>query len=573
MHPLLTVLLLTAVALGNVPVPSNFQEDVMFPYGKCTDPYKNAAANNWKVGESVQSGSQGKTCNFNPNGAQGLAGLPALYRQGYLLAASQDLYNGFHTADNFATTCDTSKAKYANAAAGKNMCGQTCGECFLVNGDLGSAVFMVNEIADIAHVGQNGKGLDFHLDHRHRAEVSPTGAVSRNIQFKRVPCPTTGSIQVRISNNWGPWATFFVIYNYRVGLRKVEISGMCNLNKDPSIQCDSDWIPLPRSWTNEWHWEFYDCAKCPKEWNSKIKGMRNVYRTSGKDANTPYQLRLTSVSGEQVICSGIISNKAGKGQKGTIYACVDASGKPQQFNKMPADNKPCAGGGGSTTGSTTGSSTTGSTTGSSTPPPSSYDLKLYAPNSPFPTNSKYFRLNMKKNSVKYDGKPSWSYASGTTGTVILRYVASSWAWVLTSNPNQVNYNLYGFLQYGGQNPCSARNKWRVPKSGTRMSLANFKKWGNWNELNVQCTNNSPNLAEGAPDDMQNDNFTVSEDQQGGFEEHGISNVVVGGLAAALVVLAVAAVVIGVMIRKERTRLQEVEEYTEMVEQQSLDEPL
>tara|TARA_R110002050_G_scaffold168212_1_gene299397 strand:+ start:208 stop:510 length:303 start_codon:yes stop_codon:yes gene_type:complete len=84
--------------------------------------------------------------------------MPQLYNDLWLLAASQDLYNGRKVDQQNAAwvaDCETKGISESEAANGE-MCGKYCGACALVSGPEGSAIFMINEIADYGAVKTNG---------------------------------------------------------------------------------------------------------------------------------------------------------------------------------------------------------------------------------------------------------------------------------------------------------------------------------------------------------------------------------------------------------------------------------
>ena len=63
-----------------------------------------------------------------------------MHKDGYVLAASQDLYNGRHTSDSFQTECEISNQGINDTNL---QCGAACGVCFMVSGSQGYAVFIV----------------------------------------------------------------------------------------------------------------------------------------------------------------------------------------------------------------------------------------------------------------------------------------------------------------------------------------------------------------------------------------------------------------------------------------------
>jgi len=316
------VLLFVSGAVANTSLDDTF---CPFSEGTCTDapiaglettgpPYSGANANPY-IAEGVNSGSVGRTCNFNPEGTV-LPEMPQLYKDFWLLAASQDLYNGRHLGlSTWATECDVNQLTYTDGNTGTNMCGAACGVCFLISGPKGSGVFMVNEIADYDHVGQNGIGLNFHLDHRHNFDIRLWGGASKDIYFKPVPCPVTGGMHVHTYGNYGTFnnAIYLVILNHRSGIKTIHTRGGPGGNQT--------WVPLARDWTNRWHYESNTgCSTCAP-WQA---GYGSIDRGS---TDGDFELMITSVYDKSVICKGLQPQAAGNTQ-----ACVDASSAPLQFD-------------------------------------------------------------------------------------------------------------------------------------------------------------------------------------------------------------------------------------------------
>eukprot|EP00727_Mastigamoeba_balamuthi_P008445 m51a1_g4222 hypothetical protein (732) ;mRNA; f:94933-97929 len=286
------------------------------------------------IGEGVGSGSQGVTCGFLESN---ISSLPPAWRNHFLLAASQDVYAGQHlrvceSCSNknqyWEDDCSVNKPTRAQAEAGWG-CSKSCGECYVINGPQGSSLWIVNEIADANAVEKDGgKGLNFHLDMRHNNEVRNNGGLHKDIQWKRVPCPTDGAIRIRVAYKHPTYdnAIFFTVLNHALGIRAV-------LNRG-GAGGDQEWVPLVRGWTNSWHWEAYaeyGCPSCP-QWQAHYG---NVYRGStAKD----FQLKVVAIDGQEVVCAGLTAQK-----EGFVFTCRDASGTPQQFAtksfRMPTD--PC----------------------------------------------------------------------------------------------------------------------------------------------------------------------------------------------------------------------------------------
>lgn len=223
----LIVLVVVAIAEANVPFPDGWTLEGSFPYGRCTNkpiaglektgpPYTGANSDPY-IAEAVGSGSQGTTCSFTESIS---SNLPPVWQSHYLLAASQDLYAGHHlrvasTGNKnslWVQDCQVNQFTKEQAEAGLGMCSNTCGECFSISGPKNvSSIWIVNEISDVNCCGQAGEGFLFNLDNRHVNEVRLWGGFSKDIMWKRVPCPTTSGIKVLFSGNWGVTAVYLTI--------------------------------------------------------------------------------------------------------------------------------------------------------------------------------------------------------------------------------------------------------------------------------------------------------------------------------------------------------------------------
>jgi hypothetical protein len=98
--------------------------------------------------------------------------------------------------------CSTSLVSRQEATDKDGMCGALCGVCVLVSGTEGAAVFMINEIADIGAVNENGRGLNLHIDQHHGTSIRVNGGTRKDITYKFVSCPTDNPIRVRTRGWW-----------------------------------------------------------------------------------------------------------------------------------------------------------------------------------------------------------------------------------------------------------------------------------------------------------------------------------------------------------------------------------
>ena len=111
------------------------------PYGECTNivptPSTTAA-----VG---LSGGGGNTCGFDSFPS---TSMPTEFQIGNTMMIGQDVYNGFHTQDDFDLDCVVGDKSSTNSS---NDCGQACGVCFRVSGPNGDNTYIVQQIADITN--------------------------------------------------------------------------------------------------------------------------------------------------------------------------------------------------------------------------------------------------------------------------------------------------------------------------------------------------------------------------------------------------------------------------------------
>ncbi|KAJ9473081.1 hypothetical protein DIPPA_33254 [Diplonema papillatum] len=311
--PVLLGELVALCVLGNTELPEWWTLEAAYPIDGTTcsaAPVEPKSAFPWtgdnedyNIAQSVGGGSEGLTCSFNP-GFVPLPELPAIYHQGYVMAASQSFYNGRWTEtcdtcadknEHWQSACAPGSLTEARAAAG-DMCGRGCGQCVLIAGPAGSSVFMVNEIEDVNCCGDNGQGIQLHPNGRDPAgaaderiyEVRSTKAARKDIQIKRVPCPVEGGVYVRVHANYGTNALYFHLYNYRIPLASVHIRGA-------GAGGNATWVPLARRWTNLWIYEGYDCKTCAV-WQ---RGLGAVNR-----GGTGFEFKLVSEVGEELLCGG-----------------------------------------------------------------------------------------------------------------------------------------------------------------------------------------------------------------------------------------------------------------------------
>ena len=178
---LFLLLCVISFTCANTALPSNW---VANDYGVCTYPWVDTTQSppysgenaDPLIGEAVSSGSRGTTCNFNPGGVP-LSGMSPLYKDHWVLAASQSLYNGRKQPEDWTGDDCPTNGYTEQEALTEAMCGALCGVCVLVSGPEGTGVFMINEIADAGAVGQNGIGINIHIDGDHNSQIRNQGGV------------------------------------------------------------------------------------------------------------------------------------------------------------------------------------------------------------------------------------------------------------------------------------------------------------------------------------------------------------------------------------------------------------
>ncbi len=167
--------------------------------------------------------------------------------------------------------------------------GRACGACLEITGPNGTLVFIVNEIADINAVANNGRSNNVHLESAYIDLVRDGSGLGYDVVIRPVPCPTTTTIQVK-ANMWNhlqPWywtAVYYTFYQIKEPLKSVEIK---------AEEGHDQWYPLEPTWTNQWKMENYDSSTT------------SVYIPLPDPVNGPIRFRLTSIYGDVVITNPI----------------------------------------------------------------------------------------------------------------------------------------------------------------------------------------------------------------------------------------------------------------------------
>ena len=218
------------------------------------------------------------TCSFGPVYSE----MPDEFKQGRIIAASQDFYNGFKTLPLFTDSCTPQTGV---------SCGQSCGECVLVTGAKGSLTYIIGDICDSPTVGQQCAGdmVQFDLNNYNATALKLVADAPgmEMMSYKTVPCSTTGNIKMYFPGSWSnKWSVDMVFFNYKYLLQKAEIMGNGSTKT-------SSWINMPRGWVNTFEW----------------RGTSNYTGQSGDVYNggTGFKIRLTSIYGEVLESNKTIS--------------------------------------------------------------------------------------------------------------------------------------------------------------------------------------------------------------------------------------------------------------------------
>jgi len=208
---------------------------------------------------ATKGGSTGNTCGFNKAKSQ----MSGLVENGGVImkgGADDETYNGF-------PWLAPTQIPVSGTSVGTGQ-GQACGECFELIGAKGSMIMMVYEVCDKTCAGcatcQGSLGGDPNLgtstcgdncgpdvqqfgfadDSYGQQMWSTLGARGGNhpIAYRKVACPLKGQKIGYYVAYYGPSSHEITFYNYRVGLKNVEIS----TGSHPAYQS------LKRGWTNKW---------------------------------------------------------------------------------------------------------------------------------------------------------------------------------------------------------------------------------------------------------------------------------------------------------------------------------
>lgn len=189
----------------------------------------------------MKNGIPQGTCNFGPVYDK----MPIEFKQGRIIAANQDYYNGFVTKPNFKETCISKNGV---------SCGFNCGQCVMVTGAKGTETFIIADIGDVPTVGIEDAGdmVQFAINNNPKNGLL---SVADNpgyeyMSFIPVPCSSNGNIGFFFPESGSnKWSVALTLYNYKFPLKKVEVKGA-----GPNVRTPNEFIELPREWTNKFVW-------------------------------------------------------------------------------------------------------------------------------------------------------------------------------------------------------------------------------------------------------------------------------------------------------------------------------
>ena len=159
--------------------------------------------------------------------------------------------------------------------------GESCGECWEIDTINATEIIM---IADLCPIEGNPlcAGGHFHIDLASEAADALGGGANDEASARRVPCPVTGNVHIRVLDR-NPTYLRFAPMNHRLPIRAVEFRGA-----GPGVAVDNPWTPATRS---------------GGAWNL----------SGNARGGTGISLRITSVQGEVVESTEVIPLEGGSG--------------------------------------------------------------------------------------------------------------------------------------------------------------------------------------------------------------------------------------------------------------------
>jgi hypothetical protein len=118
--------------------------------------------------------------------------------------------------------------------------GESCGECWEIDTINGTEVVM---IADLCPIEGNPlcAGRHFHIDLANEAAEAVGGGANDEGSARRVPCPVSGDVHVRV-NNRNPSYLRIAPMNHRIPIRSIDFRGAGD-----GVAADNPWTPVQGS--------------------------------------------------------------------------------------------------------------------------------------------------------------------------------------------------------------------------------------------------------------------------------------------------------------------------------------
>jgi expansin (peptidoglycan-binding protein) len=241
--------------------------------------------------EAVGYPADGLTCNLFgdtvwPDGEPELPGA----------AIDEYTYNEFFTGEGHDLPFEKSGGVFLEAiepgdgAMGSVGKANACGACLLITGVNGSRVFFVREIADVAAVGANGIPRNVHLDNSAINDVRNGSGVAVDVTVQPVPCPFTGTIQLKHR---------IFLYDQAYYWRGMEYTPFQSIYPIKTLEIRAEtghdqWYELPKNWLNEYQIGANFA-------NDDENGWAGVNIPVPDPPNGPVRFRLTSVYNQVLI--------------------------------------------------------------------------------------------------------------------------------------------------------------------------------------------------------------------------------------------------------------------------------
>ena len=118
--------------------------------------------------------------------------------------------------------------------------GEACGECWEIDTINGTEVVMMTDLCPIQG-NPLCAGGHFHIDLANEAAAAVGGGANDEGSARRVPCPVSGDIHVRV-NDRNPSYLRFAPMNHRIPIRSVDFRG-----GGAGVAADNPWTPARRS--------------------------------------------------------------------------------------------------------------------------------------------------------------------------------------------------------------------------------------------------------------------------------------------------------------------------------------